>query len=72
MVTRLLNLIFGSKNEREIKRLRPSVDRINALEPTLTPLSDLALADKTQEFRKRLDAGETLDDLLPEAFAVCR
>jgi len=72
MVTNLLNLIFGSKNDREIKRLRPIVDRINALESSLTPLSDLALTDKTQEFRKRLEAGETMDDLLPEAFAVCR
>ncbi len=72
MVTNLLNLIFGSKNDREIKRLRPIVDRINALEPSLTPLSDLALTDKTEAFRKRLEAGEPLDDLLPEAFAVCR
>ena len=72
MVTYLLNLIFGSKNDREIKRLRPIVDRINALESSFIPLSDLALTDKTQEFRKRLEAGEPLDDLLPEAFAVCR
>jgi preprotein translocase subunit SecA len=72
MVTRLLNLIFGSKNDREVKRLRPTVDRINALEPSLTPLSDEALRDKTESFRKRLEAGETLGDLLPEAFAVCR
>jgi preprotein translocase subunit SecA len=72
MVTYLLNLIFGSKNDREIKRLRPIVDRINALESSLIPLSDLALTDKTQEFRKRLEAGEPLDDLLPDAFAVCR
>ena len=72
MVTYLLNLIFGSKNDREIKRLRPIVDRINALESSLIPLSDLALTDKTQEFRKRLEAGEPLDDLLAEAFAVCR
>ncbi|HKW87059.1 MAG TPA: preprotein translocase subunit SecA [Nitrospiraceae bacterium] len=72
MVTHLLNLIFGSKNDREIKRLRPIVDHINALEPSLTSLSDLALTDKTQDFRKRLEAGEPLDDLLPEAFAVCR
>ena len=72
MVTHLLNLIFGSKNDREIKRLRPIVDRINALESSLIPLSDLALTDKTQDFRKRLEAGEPLDDLLPEAFAVCR
>ena len=72
MLTRLLNLIFGSKNDREIKALRPIVERINGLESALTPLSDHALADNTQGFRKRLDAGETLDDLLPEAFAVCR
>jgi preprotein translocase subunit SecA len=72
MLTQLLNLIFGSKNDREIKALMPIVQRINALEPELTPLSDQALADKTQAFKKRLAAGETLDDILPEAFAVCR
>ncbi len=72
MLTRLLNLVFGSKNDREIKALRPTVDRIAAIEPSLTSLSDHALTDKTQEFRKRFEAGETLDDLLPEAFAVCR
>ncbi len=72
MLTRTLNLIFGSKNDREIKALRPLVERINSLEAGLTPLSDQALCDKTQEFRKRLEKGETLEDLLPEAFAVCR
>ena len=72
MFMRLLNSIFGSKNEREIKRIRPLVERVNAVEASLLPLSDHALADKTQDFRKRLDAGETLDDVLPEAFAVCR
>ena len=72
MVTRLLNILFGSKNDREIKALRPLVDRITSLEPSLAPLSDHALTDKTQEFRKRLEAGETLEDLLPDAFAVCR
>ena len=72
MVTRLLNLIFGSKNDREINRLRPLVEKINALEPALAALSDAALAEKTEAFRKRLAAGETLDDLLPEAFATCR
>src|SRR5213593_1231434 len=72
MVTQLLNQIFGSKNDREIKALRPIVERINGLESGLTPLSDHALSDKTQEFKKRLGAGETLDDILPEAFAVCR
>jgi preprotein translocase subunit SecA len=72
MVATLLNKIFGSKNDREIKRLQPTVGRINALEPSLTPLTDEALAAKTDDFRKRLTAGQTLDDLLPEAFAVCR
>ena len=72
MLTQLLNFVFGSKNDREIKALMPIVARINSLEPGVTPLSDHALADKTQDFKKRLDAGETLDDILPEAFAVCR
>ncbi|HEX6532727.1 MAG TPA: preprotein translocase subunit SecA [Nitrospira sp.] len=72
MLTQLLNLIFGSKNDREIKALMPIVQRINALEAELTPLSDHALADKTQAFKKRLETGETLDDILPEAFAACR
>ena len=72
MLTRILNIIFGSKNEREIKALRPVVERINSLEPALTSLSDQALADKTQTFKKRLADGATLDDLLPDAFAVCR
>ncbi len=72
MLTQVLNIIFGSKNDREIKTLRPIVERINGLESSLTPLSDQALADKTQEFKKRLEDGETLDDILPEAFAVCR
>jgi preprotein translocase subunit SecA len=72
MVTQVLNLIFGSKNDREIKALLPIVERINSLESGLTPLSNEALADKTQEFKKRLETGATLDDILPEAFAVCR
>ncbi|MEK6802722.1 MAG: preprotein translocase subunit SecA [Nitrospirota bacterium] len=72
MLTQVLNIIFGSKNDREIKALRPIVERINGLESSLTPLSDQALAEKTQEFKKRLEDGDTLDDILPEAFAVCR
>ncbi|HEY6640423.1 MAG TPA: preprotein translocase subunit SecA [Nitrospiraceae bacterium] len=72
MVTQLLNQIFGSKNDREIKAILPIVERINGLESSLTPLSDHDLADKTQEFKKRLGSGETLDDILPEAYAVCR
>ena len=72
MVTQLLNQIFGSKNDREIKLIRPIVEQVNGLESGLTPLSDQALADKTQEFKKRVGAGETLDNILAEAFAVCR
>ena len=72
MLTQLLNLVFGSKNDREIKALMPVVARINGLESSLTPLSDQDLAGKTQEFKQRLANGETLDDILPEAFAVCR
>jgi len=59
-------------NEREIARLRRTVDRVNALEAQIAPLSDEALAAKTVEFRTRVTQGETLDDLLPEAFAVAR
>ncbi|MEK7305826.1 MAG: preprotein translocase subunit SecA, partial [Nitrospirota bacterium] len=72
MLTQLLNLVFGSKNDREIKALMPVVARINDLESSLTPLSDQDLVGKTQVFKQRLSAGQTLDDILPEAFAVCR
>ena len=72
MLAKLLNALFGSKNEREINQLRPVVDRVNSFESSLTPLTLGALAEKSDVFRKRLAAGETLDDLLPEAFAVCR
>ena len=72
MFVRLLNILFGSKNDRELKRLKPQVDKANEFEVSLQPLDDQGLAAKTQTFKKRLEAGETLDDLLPEAFAVCR
>src|SRR3990167_6646053 len=72
MLTQLLNLVFGSKNDREIKALMPVVARINDLESGLTPLSDQDLVGKTQVFKQRLADGQTLDDILPEAFAVCR
>ena len=72
MFLRILNILFGSKNDRELKAFKPQVDKANALESSLTPLSDEALADHTQTFKKRLEAGETVDDLIPEAFAVCR
>jgi preprotein translocase subunit SecA len=72
MINLVLKKIFGSKNEREIKRMRPVVGEIGAFEPAVTRLSDQQLAGKTDEFRKRLADGGTLDQLLPEAFAVCR
>ncbi len=68
----ILRKIFGSKNERELRRLAPLVDRINSLEPELKRLSDADLRAKTAEFKERLSRGETLDELLPEAFAVVR
>ncbi len=64
--------IFGTRSQREVKKLMPLVERIEALEEETKALSDQALRAKTQEFKNRLEAGETLDDLLPEAFAVCR
>jgi preprotein translocase subunit SecA len=72
MVQGILKKIFGTKNDREMKRLWPMVDRINALEPRISSLSDEELMAKTPEFKGRLEGGETLDDLLPEAFAVVR
>src|SRR5258707_10538266 len=67
-----LTRLGGASSEREIKKLRPLVDQVNALEAEYKALSDDALRDKTTEFRGRFLAGETLDDLLPEAFAAVR
>ena len=64
--------IFGTQNDRELKSIYPIVDRINQLESQIKPLSDTQLQGKTAEFKQRLMNGETLDDLLPEAFAVVR
>jgi len=72
MVLNFLTKVFGSKNERELKQLQPLVDRINALEPQMQALSDAQLKDQTVAFRQRLDQGEDLDGLLPEAFATVR
>ena len=72
MVGRVLAKIFGSKNDRMIKQYRKIVKTINDLEPTIEPLSDTELAAKTVEFRERIIQGATLDELLPEAFAVVR
>jgi preprotein translocase subunit SecA len=67
-----LKKLVGDNNEREIKRMMKHVEKINAVEPDLQGLSDASLAGKTVEFKRRLADGETLDDLLPEAFAVVR
>ena len=64
--------LLGNKNAKEIKRIRSIVEEINGLEPSLLSLSDTSLRAKTEEFKERLAKGETLDDILPEAFAVVR
>jgi len=72
MLNKLMKKVFGSRNDRLVKRMLKSVEQINAFEPALTELDDQALAAKTVEFRQRLADGETLDALLSEAFAVVR
>ena len=71
-MVQILKKLFGTKNEREIKGYLPLVEKINSIEDGISRLSDVALRAKTDEFRKRLEGGETLDDILPEAFAVAR
>ena len=72
MATNFLTQIFGSRNDRLLKQYRKTVERINALEPEFEKLSDDALRAKTQEFKDRAAKGESLDALLPEAFATVR
>ncbi|WP_425257862.1 preprotein translocase subunit SecA [Rubrivivax sp. RP6-9] len=72
MFPKILTQIFGSRNDRLLKQYRRTVEAINALEPRFEALDDAALRAKTDEFKQRLAAGSTLDDLLPEAFAVVR
>lgn len=67
-----LKKIFGDDNEKEIKRMQQFVEKINMFEPEFKDMSDITLTAKTSEFRRRLDKGQTLDELLPEAFAVVR
>ena len=68
----LMDKIFGTHSQHELKRIYPIVDRIEALEPEMKALLDAELKDKTREFKERLKEGETLDDILPEAYAVVR
>src|SRR4030066_1330748 len=72
MIGTLLGKVFGTKNERELKRLWPIVEQVNSMETQMTGLSDEQLREKTKEFRKKLEAGTPLDNILPEAFAVVR
>jgi len=68
----LLKTVFGTKNEREIKRLLPLVEHVNSLEPQFTSLSDTQLKERNEEFKRRLETGENLEDILPESFALVR
>ncbi len=72
MIGTLLSKVFGTKNERELKRLWPIVEQINSLEGSISNLTDSKLKEKTDEFRKRIESGIPLDEILPEAFAVVR
>lgn len=72
MFNKLFQRLLGNNTEHELKKMWPVVRKINELEPSLTALSDTSLQGKTQEFKDRLAKGETLDDILPEAFAVVR
>ena len=72
MISNILKKVVGSQNDRVLKKLQQTVDEINALEPQIKELSDSELKAKTEEFRSRLQKGETLDEILQEAFAVVR
>lgn len=72
MIGKIAKVFFGSANDRFIKKQYKTINKINALEPQTVKLGDEELKAKTAEFRERLKQGETLDDLLPEAFAVVR
>ena len=72
MLGKMIGKVIGTKNDRELKRMRKLVDKINALEPKIQPLSDEALKQKTAEFKTQFEQGTSLDTILPEAFAVCR
>src|SRR5262249_61031654 len=72
MLNTLLRKVFGTKHERDVKRLQPNVAAINALEPQLGSLDDAALRAKSREFRMRLEDGADVNNVLVEAFAVCR
>ncbi len=72
MLSKIIGSVVGTKNDRELKRMRKVVSKINAHEAEIQALSDEQLQQKTEEFKARHQKGESLDALLPEAFAVCR
>ena len=72
MLDTALAKVFGTKHDREVKKIRPMVAAINDLEPQMTALSDAELAAKTVDFKQRVANGASLDDILIESFAVCR
>ncbi|MBR0134726.1 MAG: preprotein translocase subunit SecA, partial [Clostridia bacterium] len=67
-----IDKLLGRTSEQQVKKMMPTINKINALEPSMQKLSDAELRAKTEEFRSRLKKGETLDDILPEAFAAVR
>ena len=69
---KIIEKIFGTHSERELKKITPIVDKIEALRPSMLEMSDEQLRGKTQEFKKRLEDGESLEEILPEAFATVR
>ena len=72
MITNILTKVFGSKNERELTKVRPIIEKINALEPEIQSMNDAALKNQTVLFKERMQNGELIDDILPEAFATVR
>lgn len=72
MIARFLSRVFGTKHEREMKSIQPTIDKVNGFESAMKNLSDSELQNKTAEFKERISKGESLDQLLPEVFAVCR
>jgi preprotein translocase subunit SecA len=72
MIGTIIKKVIGTKNERELKRIQPLIEKISSLEPQIVSMSIAELSKKTDEFRRRLEKGDTLDDILPEAFAVVR
>jgi preprotein translocase subunit SecA len=72
LILKVLGAVFGSKQDRDMRKLRPIVEKVNSVGPAICALTDEQLKAKTAEFKDRLSQGQTLDDILPEAFAVCR